>query len=143
MAKIMKEFFLRIWDDGRTELTEIEKKDLNNLLDECSGRMNQTLLIILEMKTKRIEKKKEGREIDYSDLYNEALNRIAYSLDISRNSVRDKLERQLSKTASEIRKLIEDYLEFGCQDLKQVLLVSVEGTQRERQDRIAIEELFK
>lgn len=143
MAILIKEYNLKVYNDGTTVLVEVPIGDINRLLEDCSVKIKQGVGVILHTKVLREERVKAGLPVDYTEIYSKATAYVAECLEVNVSSVRDKLERQLSLTAAGIRSLIEDYIENGSQGLEKVLLQSVRGTQKERQDKLVIEAFFK
>lgn len=144
MARVLKEYHIKIFSDGRMEKQEILKVDFNEILSKSSEKIKQAILVILQLKVLKEGEEAKGHniDIDYSSLYNRAINLVADNLFVTRPTVRDKLERGMDKKADEMKKIIEDFFTRKNEDLKQVMLDSIKGKRKEKQDKRSIEELF-
>lgn len=140
--KILKEFRMRVYEDGTIETREVKPtNDFDEILSDCSDKTNQSILTILQIKV--LKEKATKTPVNYATLYNEAINIVAENLGLERATVHDKLERRMGKSAKEMKILVEDYFTKGNDDLKQVMLNSTKNTNNEVEDQRAIEELFK
>lgn len=140
--KILREYRTRVYEDGTIEMKEVTvKNDFIEILDECSEKIKQSILVILQMKVLKEQKKDEN--VDYAKLYNDSINIVADNLGVVRPTIHDKLERQMNKSAKEMKDITEDFFTKKNQYLKQVMLTSIKDTKKEKADTIAIEELFK
>lgn len=136
--RILKQFITTVYSDGSLSIREIEKSDFKELLDECSIKIKQAILVILQMNAL----KNEDSNIDYSKAYNKAINLVADNLNVERSTVHDKLERKMGCSAKDMKTLMEDLFTGANQDIKGIMLASIQGTQKEAQDKTAISELF-
>lgn len=139
--KILKEFRMRVYEDGSIDVREVKPtNDFQQILFDCSDKTKQAILVILQLKSL---KEKETEQLNYSALYNIAINLVSANLNLERATIHDKLERRMGKSAKEMKNLVADYFEGRNENLKQVMLDSTKNTNKEAEDKRAIEELFK
>lgn len=148
MKKLVTELILRVYDDGSYEIKRVlktDKTDLPERIREASSRTTQAIMVILKMyhMKRKIEETEDANNIDYTKLYNKAIQETAQDLELRISTVRDKLERQMGQSAGNIVKLIKNFLLHKDMTLKEELLKSIKGTLKEDKDKAAIEELFR
>lgn len=147
---LLKEYSVKVYSDGSIVVKEVmPSTNFKDILSDCSARVQQILLVILQMKVlkeniiKNNEQTEEFEDIDYDKLYPDAINEVAKKLDVSNSTIHDKLERQSNLNAKEMKELIKNFLENINDDLIKSLLDSVKNTKKEKEDRFAIKELYR
>jgi mannitol-specific phosphotransferase system IIBC component len=148
VKKLVAEFVFKVYDDGSYEVRKLlktDKTDLPERVREASSRTTQAIMVILKMHhmKKQMEKSGNPGNIDYTKIYNKALQDTARDLNLQVPTVRDKLERKMKKSADDVVKLLENFFENNDMTIKEELKKSIRGTYKEDQDILAIEELFR
>lgn len=136
---LVKKFVVNVFSDYSISLEEVKiPLDLPGAIRAGSARIAQTISVLITMEKEIKEAKASGTTINYGRIYNKALNKVATEMGITPSSIRDKLERKISLSASQLIDLLESYFSNNDTTIRDILLKSVEGTAKEFEDSEAI-----
>lgn len=155
MKEILNEYVLKIttFTDGSIETSIVEEMkeiklkggealDINVFLNDCSERIKQSLMVILEISRRSKNMINNSSLPNYLLLYNEAINSVSENLNVAKSTVMDKMQRQMQKTADDVKILVKNFFEQKDDSLKKLLIDNV-GIHTSDVDKMAIEKVFE
>lgn len=145
-VEIVSEYRLFVMSDGSivTELVNRNNLNVGDIVKGCSVKYCQILSLLFFIEKSVTETTKVGGVVNYDTLYLEGISEIAKVFNVSKQSIRDKTERQLSQNSNSFKQLLKDYYSGNNTNLKTVLINSVSNKNKvtQVQDIRAINEYF-
>jgi len=134
--RILSSYQLLIYEDGYIEIKPMELLKLPPVDHEkCSSRIKQALLVLSLMQI-YIE---NGENLE--NAFIKATISVAHDFGTTRQSILDKVTRQMDLKASEFREKARKYFDYKDSELKNILLKHIGAYSREA-DEIAINNFF-
>lgn len=141
--ELVKKFVVNVFSDYSISMEEVKiPLDLPGAIRAGSIRIAQTIAVLITMEKEVREAMANGITINYVRIYNKALSKVATEMGITPSSTRDKLERKLGLSASDLIQLLKAYFENNDTTFRDILLNSVQGTAKEFEDSEAIKIYF-
>ncbi len=115
---------------------------------KSSRRIGEVILVLKEISRLRKQLLEKEKNPNINHLYNVATKKVAQNLGVYPSTIRSAFERDLKCLTDDVVGLIENYLtgkvpSLQEKDLWNELIKSVEGTRKEKIDRLVIERLME
>ena len=135
--KLIAKYQLSVYENGFVEIRPmaITSHQKTNY-DGCSSRIKQALLVLSSMQNY------VNSGINYEEAFVKATTDLAEELNASRQSILDKVTRQMGLKAADFREKARLYFERDNLEIKDILLDHIGAYTREN-DEFAINSFFK